>query len=219
MNNSFINDADTRALDTGRATRLRTLVEAGARMFALHGFARTQMADIAREAGVAMGTPYRYAESKEAFFDLGVRYGFGVDPLEGVSALPVPERDPGQTLAFLEEFLHGRGVFRTLERAIDGPGPGSAKLARVEAARIVGAIYDEIDANHLGFRIVDRSAREWPALAELFFQQARQRIVVLLERYIARRIERGSFGASAHAGVAARHVLETCAWFAMHRRR
>ncbi len=218
MNDSFIAKSAPAGLEAGKRERVLALVEAGAGQFAQLGFARTQMADIARAAGVAVGTPYRYCASKEVFFDLAVRLGFGEDPLEGVSGLPVPERDPGATLAFVRAWFDGRGPFVSLRRAIDGDAPADRDGVEREVRAIVGEIYDEISGHALGIRIVDRSAREWPELAELFFRQLRQLLIELLEMYVASRVGSGAFASTPDAGVLGRIVLETCAWFGMHRR-
>lgn len=49
-------------------TRAR-LIEAGAKVFAARGLEGTRIADIAREAGVAMGTLYTHFPDKDALFE------------------------------------------------------------------------------------------------------------------------------------------------------
>lgn len=49
------------------------IIAAGLAEFARNGFAATRLSDIARRAGVAKGTIYRYFDSKEALFEAAVR--------------------------------------------------------------------------------------------------------------------------------------------------
>ena len=53
----------------------RRLVAAGARIFAVHGVQGARIADIAREAGVAMGTLYTHFADKDALFVEVMRAG------------------------------------------------------------------------------------------------------------------------------------------------
>jgi len=51
-----------------KEARPAELIEAGLQEFAQHGFAATRLDDVARRAGVAKGTIYRYFSDKEALF-------------------------------------------------------------------------------------------------------------------------------------------------------
>jgi AcrR family transcriptional regulator len=54
-----------RLTDANRAARRAEILAAARRCFARDGFHQTAMPDIAREAGVSVGAPYRYFASKE----------------------------------------------------------------------------------------------------------------------------------------------------------
>jgi AcrR family transcriptional regulator len=56
-----------------KEARPAELVKAGLEEFALNGFAGTRLDDVARRAGVAKGTIYRYFADKEALFLAAVR--------------------------------------------------------------------------------------------------------------------------------------------------
>ena len=75
-------------------------------VFCRQGFERSQVADVAKAMGVAVGTVYLYVESKEALFDLAVRYSSEEDQswLDSLE-IPVPTPEPGSTVEFL------RGIF------------------------------------------------------------------------------------------------------------
>ena len=54
-----------RVTEEHRTARRTAIVDAARRSFSRNGFHETSMADIAAEAGVSVGTPYRYFASKE----------------------------------------------------------------------------------------------------------------------------------------------------------
>ncbi|MEN0109643.1 MAG: TetR/AcrR family transcriptional regulator [Planctomycetota bacterium] len=57
-----------------KEARPQELVEAAMASFAANGFAGATVDDVARRAGVAKGTVYRYYETKEALFEAVVRH-------------------------------------------------------------------------------------------------------------------------------------------------
>ncbi len=66
-------DADRSTRKRRKEARPGELIEAGLKEFAEKGFAATRLEDVAKRAGVAKGTIYRYFESKEALFEAAVR--------------------------------------------------------------------------------------------------------------------------------------------------
>src|SRR5690348_5736155 len=95
--------------------RLAELVAGATEVFGRKGFRRTQMAEIAVAAGVSAGTLYNYVESKEALFDLVLRYG--IDGHDGEVTLPVPTTTASETAAWLAKRLDFRD-FPILEKAL-----------------------------------------------------------------------------------------------------
>jgi len=198
-----------------RQKRFRLLLDASVRAFGQYGFQRCQIADIAQEAGVALGTIYRYAESKTALFDAAVRNGFGDLSALEASRLPLADPEPGATLAFLRKTLtefHERLTSRRIA-ATAGQHPIEDELRLV-----VGLLYDALATNRGGIRIVDRSAREWPELAELFFRQVRGPGLAAFEAYLTDRIDAGVLRPVPDVPTAVRQVLEMCAWMGIHRK-
>lgn len=66
---------DTRAL---RERARRRILEAAIREFSERGYARVSTRDIARRAGVAVGLPYRYFQSKDELFAACIDLGSGI---------------------------------------------------------------------------------------------------------------------------------------------
>ena len=105
--------------------RLRELMAAALTVFCRQGFERSQVADVAKAMGVAVGTVYLYVESKEALFDLVVRHASEESPawLDGLE-IPVPTPPPGATVKYL------RGVFGCAMGAMALSRRGPHELAR-----------------------------------------------------------------------------------------
>jgi AcrR family transcriptional regulator len=196
------------------ADRLEQLVDCATRVFVEQGYARTQMADVAAALGVAKGTLYLSVESKEALFDLVVRYADAARPFDPPPTVPVRTPAPGATVAYVRE--------RLLERAMPASLAAALSRRRVadvrgELGAIVAELYDAVAANRRGIKLVDRSARDYPELAAVWFEGARGGLIALLERYLADRTRRKLLRPFPDAAVAARLLIETIVFWAVHR--
>lgn len=198
------------------ADGLDQVIAAALRVFADKGYRRAQMSDVARELRVAPGTLYGYVAGKEALFHLVVDRAFTGDGRALAPALPIPTPPPGATLARLRERLTADSALPPLDAALRRARPADA---RAELEAIVGALYDRIAAAWQGIVMLERSALDWPELAHVFYVEMRRRLLQRLERYLAARAEAGLLAAAPSAAAGARFVLETVAWFAMHRHR
>src|SRR5262245_43004800 len=99
--------------------RLSELAAAAADVFIRSGYLRAQMDDVAAALGVAKGTLYLYVESKEALFDLAVRFAAG-DPVDAVAddALPLPSPPQAHTFARIADELGARSRLDRLVAAL-----------------------------------------------------------------------------------------------------
>lgn len=183
--------------------RLERLVRAASDVFIERGFRHTQMADVADALGVAKGTLYLYVESKEALFDLVCRQADR--PFEKPERLPVPTPKPRATLRLIAERL--AGAMTSLP-----PMDASADLRAV-----VEGLYDTLAAHRVGLKLIDRSARDLPELAGLWFGAGRGTVVAGLARALQAGIRAGRLRSVEDADVAARTIVETCAFWAVHR--
>lgn len=110
------------------------LIEAGLAEFAQNGFAGARLEDVAKRAGVAKGTIYRYFDSKEALF-LGALESRAV-PVQGeierfIDGFAGSTRD---LMGMLVRTLHTRLVdsdFRILIRIIIAEGPNFPALTEI----------------------------------------------------------------------------------------
>lgn len=194
--------------------RFAELVRCAAEVFIAQGYRRTQMADVAAALGVAKGTLYLYVESKEALFDLVARHADAPPPIANPPALPVRTPKPGQTRHFVRERLVANRAPDALLKALRRRAPVDP---RAELKTILEQLYDLLVANRVGIKLLDASSRDHPDLAAVWFEGARGGLVALLEQYIARRARQKRLAPVPDTSVAARIVLETLVFWAVHR--
>ena len=141
------------------ATRLSQLVTHATEVFIDRGYKDTQMEDIACSLGVAKGTLYVYVESKEALFDLVARCTDNVPSFEPVPRLPIPTPEPRATIAYIRKRLAQNQILTALAAALGRTGPVSL---RAEFQEIVRELYDTVERNRQGLKLLDRSAKDLP---------------------------------------------------------
>lgn len=191
--------------------RLSRLVEVATAVFIEQGFRQTRMEDVAEALGVAKGTVYLYVESKEALFDLVCRSADR--PFEHPAELPVKSPAAGATVRYIAERLAAGQVMPALAEAL----AGARRATRDELAAITGDVFDALARHRVGIKLVDRSARDIPELGEMWFGGARGFLVEALSRYLSDRIKARRLRAPVDVAVAARFIVETCAFWAVHR--
>lgn len=194
--------------------RLAQLVECATQVFIEQGYRRTQMADIAAAMGIAKGTLYLYVESKAALFDLVARYADERRPFEQPPKLPIRTPKPGATVKYIRERLAQSQMPPTLAAALarrNVPDP------RAELEAIVRELYETVARNRRGLKLLDRSARDHPKLAALWFEGARGGLIKLLAHYLDDRIHRRRLRPVPDTTVAARLIIETVVFWAVHR--
>lgn len=194
--------------------RMQRLLDAATEVFIDRGYRHTQMADVAEALGVAKGTLYLYVESKEALFDLAVRAADAGEDFRPPATLPVRTPRAGSTLRFVRERLLAGEELPALRRALGAKG---ASAGRAELEAIVREIYAVLARNRRGIKLIDRSARDYPELAALWFQDTRESLTGLLVQYVTRGTKLGVLRPVADPTVAARFVQETIAFWAIHR--
>ena len=197
------------------ADGLDQVIAAAVRVFGDKGYRRTQMADVAREMGVAPGTLYGYVRGKEALFHLVIDRAFADGP-RAKPTLPIMAPPAGATLTRLRDRLTADAAIPALDgalrrRRVDDP------LLELEA--VVGELYDLIARTWPGIVLLERSALDWPELAQVFYGEVRRGLLERLERYLGARTAAGLLRPAPSEPAAAAFILETIAWFAMHRHR
>jgi AcrR family transcriptional regulator len=171
------------------------------------------MSDVAAALGVAKGTLYLYVESKEALFDLVLRQADAAH-VENPPVLPVRTPRAGRTLRWVRERLQADRAPQALVEALAGRTSGSP---RQELETIVRQLYDTLARHRVGIKLLDSSSRDHPELAALWFAGARSGLLEMLAQYLARRFRQRRLRPAPDATVAARIVIETLVFWAVHR--
>ncbi len=194
--------------------RLAQLIDAAVDVFIAKGYRRTQMADVARAAGVSQGTLYNYVESKEALFHLIVDGAFSDTPLRVPDELPIRTPPLEATAARLRERMASEMRLPALGRAL---AASTAADPRAELEAIIRELYAMLEVTRRAADLIERSALDLPEFAELFWVKGRRGLIARLTRYLESRIARGALRPLSYPPTAARLILETVVWFARHR--
>ncbi len=197
-----------------RPDRLAHIARAATREFGRLGYRRTQMANVAGEAGVSAGAIYSYVESKEALFHLVFAYGFGrLDSDHSDRPLATPTM--ADTVKLIGQGLRKATATPRLSAALEADAPHDV---RVELTAIVEEWYAAIEGVWPLLAVIERSAADLPDLEALYFQRGRPGYLAQLTRYLDTRAGTGHLRMTTDTAVAARMLLETITWFAWHRR-
>jgi AcrR family transcriptional regulator len=194
--------------------RIERLIRQATDVFIADGYERAQMEDVARALGVAKGTLYGYVDGKATLFDACLRCADGHEQLPAPSSLPLQAPKPGSTVLSVEARLVKE--VRDLELlAALGREPPADPVA--ELAAIVRDLYARMSRNRFGIKLVDRCARDQPELAAVWFGRGRWGQHAALVQYLEQRAAKGLLRRPPSTHVAARAVLETVAFWAVHR--
>lgn len=200
-------------LPSSHEERLDRILRAATKAFATLGYRRTQMANVASEAGVSAGNLYQYVESKEALFHacLAAAAPDGRGPL---ADRPLPTPEPGETRDLVESALRTIRRPGALAAALETDDPADVAS---ELAGIVGDFYDRTAATRDIQGLIEAAAADRPDLYEAYFVQMRRPALARLTEYLRRRMGSGHLRQVPDVATTARLVNETQAWFARHR--
>jgi AcrR family transcriptional regulator len=181
------------------------------RVFARTGLAGSKMSDVAAEAGVSQGTLYNYVESKEALFRLLLDRGLGA-PLPAPESFPLRSPSPASLARRMSEAIGERFALPRLDEAL-----GRRRLvdATAELTGVLDELFERTHATRDYADVLERSARDVPELASVFYRQVRGGLLGRLEQLINKRIASGHYRPS-EPGILARLVLEAVTTFARH---
>jgi AcrR family transcriptional regulator len=196
-----------------QADRIADIAAAATRVFGRLGYRRTQMAAVAREAGLSTGAIYTYVSSKEALFHLVFAVGFG--KLGAEPDLPIVAPPFAETIALVADGLRKNVGSPKLRAALDEEEPADV---RAEFTAIVEERYDSVATAWPLLAVAERCAVDIPELQELYFRRGRRSQLSYLTRYLDARAGSGLLRKFPDTEVAARALVESVVWFAWHRR-
>jgi AcrR family transcriptional regulator len=194
--------------------RLKHLVDCATDVFIAEGYQRAQMEDVAHALGVGKGTLYGYVESKAALLDAAVRYADGREAFPSASALPLTTPKSGATAETVRSRLAHEARDLELVAALGRTKPRDVAQ---ELTGILRDLYVRMERNKKSIKLVDRCAQDHPELASVWFDEGRWAQHGAIMQYLDRRISEGLLCSVPNTGVAARLLLETIAFWAVHR--
>jgi len=192
--------------------RFDALIDAATEVFIERGWRRTQMADVAEAVGVAKGTLYGYVESKEALFALCLRWASREGPVERPETLPFPTPPAGRLRQRLKENLSREAVPPSLAAAL---ACERADDPCAELETVLGDLYDLNERRRRSIKLLDR-CQDHPELGNLWQEAGREGSRLALRRYLELRSEAGQLRTFPNRALAARHVIEVIATWAVH---
>jgi AcrR family transcriptional regulator len=198
------------------ADRLPELVDAATAVFAEKGYKATQMADVAAAMRVAPGSLYNYVEGKEGLFALCLDSMLREGPPPEVT-LPFATPPLDVTLQRLDERARALLQLPALSAALAGDQLPARAGAEEELAAVVAELYDLIGRTRHATDMIERSARDLPALAELLYLEWRRPLINRIRAYLQARMDSGQFRPVDDLKVAAVFLLETVTWSASSR--
>jgi AcrR family transcriptional regulator len=195
--------------------RLDQILQAATRVFARTGLENSKMSDVAAEAGVSQGTLYNYVESKEALFrlllDRGLGRGLGT-PAPASTGYPLRSPSAASLARRMEKAIAANFALPRLDKAL--------RRRRItdpaaELTEVIDELYQRTLTTREAADVLERSARDVPELAAVFYGKGRRALFARLERLVARRVASGHYH-DRDPRVLARIIAETVTTFARH---
>lgn len=193
--------------------RIDHIADAATEVFISQGYGPAKITQIAHRAKVGPGTIYLYAQGKEALFDLALRRAFEDASVWSMS-LPHPNPSPGAVADALWRCLQHAAHFPQLWLATDSPAPRDIEP---EVTGILQELYAWLARYRRGIKLVERSALDWPDVAQVFYRRFWRGGVRRLADYLQRRGKEGALPRRGDPLAAAHLVIESLTWMAVHR--
>ena len=126
----------------------------------------------------------------------------------------MPTPSAGATLRQIEKRLSEAGALPILTASLARTRVADA---RAELEAVLGELYDSLARHRIAIKLVERCAPDYPELAKVWYRAGREEALSRLARYLDDRARRGRLHRFEDGAVAARLVLETLVFWAVHR--
>lgn len=193
--------------------RIDKIADAATETFILNGYTLSKITQIAERARIGPGTIYLYAGGKEALYDLAVRRALQ-DPTVWSLTLPHPTPLPGAVSDAVWRCLQNAAHFPQLWLALESPPP---RAIAVEVRGILLELYQWLHRYRRAIELVERTAGDWPDVAQVFYRRFWRGGIRRVADYLSRRVSEGELPARGPGLAAARLVVESLTWMAVHR--
>jgi|SRR5579875_993738 len=194
--------------------RVEDIARAACEVFIEKGYRRALMTDVAARLQINHALLYRYVESKEALLELAARYA--MDQTAGRTADgPIPTPPNGHTLDLLKKWIKVQAAFPVFRAALQrSPGEDTA----VELRAIIDEFYSFVQRARLVLSLMNSLVIDYPEFNEMFVNQSKRAQIKGLASYLSSRASAGGLRPIPDPEIAAHFIVESVAWFAMHRK-
>lgn len=189
------------------ARPLSEIAAAAGVVFTAKGYRDGGISDVANALGLSHGALYTYVRSKEALLYVALMYGIDAELLAEQS-LPVATPTKERFAELLERKFTPRPTATADERY--------ARPVADDLGELIDELYGFVEGNRDTLALIERTARDFPQLAEVFFLR-RRATIGQIGTYLRHRIDAGELRPVPDVPTAARFIVETIAWFAWHR--
>lgn len=171
---------------TTPADRSAKLLDAAAATFVAHGYARTQMDDIAERLGVSKGTIYRAVDSKEILFAAVIAWADIPDdmPADGLASTHNLAAVASAVAAELSDAVAGLELAAIVA---DRKRLRSPNTVGDEIERVTIGLHQVMQSRRTAIMVLDRCGAEIPDLAAVWFGDGRYALVDLWRDYLSLR--------------------------------
>jgi len=180
------------------------------------GYRSAGITDVAKALNLSHGAVYTYADSKQALLYLALLRVLDPPVLDSLE-LPVKAPTPEAIVTMVEGWVERQRGLANIGEAVRRPSPVSSREAVEELRAVVGQVYDFIAENRFVLNLFERCSEELPALAQWYFVEQRRGLFGALEHFLDARISAGVLRPVPDIPTAVRFIVESIAWFAMHR--
>lgn len=198
------------------ARPLAEVADAAVRVFTDKGYRPAGISDVARELGLSHGAVYTYADSKQALLYLALLRVLDPEAAAGL-ATPVVAPPTERIVEAVKVWTAARGGLAGFSERLAETPAESAEEAREELARVVDGLYGFIEDNSTALKLFARCSEDLPEMTQWYYVETRRGLLEALGGYLRARIGAGLLRPVPDVPVAARFIVETIAWFAMHR--
>jgi AcrR family transcriptional regulator len=192
--------------------RLDDLMHAATEVLSRKSYRQAQVADVAHEMGVSVGTVYNYVEGKAALLPLVLRHALDGE-VPSPDDLPVKAMPLDEAVEWLRDRLNFVSDFPVLETALRRRRP---RDVGAEVGEIALELYDVLERVRPVVALLERSGPDVPELAGLF-QDVRAELFARMTRYVE--LRGGRLRPIDDPAVAARLIVEATSWAALRRPR
>ncbi len=196
------------------AERLRDVSVRAAELLSERGYAGFRLADLAAEFGITEAAVYRYVQGKDALVHMAFRAAL-YPALDPVNQVPAPLVSRRETILLAKRFLEKDSPLRQLRARLQLPVDGANAVEALHA--LLAELYRALHGHAVALRLIERIAKEWPELEQLWFAHIRRRFLDDFARWLERLMDRGALCRAGSPLTVAGVLVETVHQFALAR--